>query len=464
MGIYRTYFDKNNTILKNSNLNTAKNPISELYCGDSVSRFIFYIDFTKLQSLVNNKEIDLADVNTKHILKITNTSNFDITGQLNVNNDIVVSDGNRSASCDIEVRPLTESWDEGNGYDYERVFLLGDNSFVREASNWTQATSTRDFVRPGAVNTAQIIGTQHMDHGNENISIDITDFVNQILTTGVTVNTYTGVSHNYQGFCLKYSDSDENAVSGITKTMGFFTKYTNTFFEPFIETVYDNVITDDRVNFFQHKNNNLFFYAYINGNLTNLDNLPTCNINGTGQTVYQKCKGVYYVTVPATLTNIMDTYFKYEDVWSDLTYNGINLDNVTLSFVMMEATKYYQFGSNVIEPVKYGVSISGVKFAETLTQGEVRKINFHLRKPYTQNDFGLVDNIYCRLYIKQGNNDVEIFDWQQVNKTYNTHSIFLDTSWLIPQTYYMDIKITVGGETNIYNEQLKFTVKNKIIG
>lgn len=464
MGIYRTYFDKNNTIVKNSNVNTAKNPISELYCGDSVSRFLFYVDFTKLQTLVNNKEINLNDANTRHILKITNTSNFDITGQLNVNNDIVVSDGNRSSSCDIEVRPITEFWDEGNGYDYERVFLLGDESFTREASNWTQATATTNFVHAGAVNSDDFIGGQHLDHGNENISIDITSFVNQILTTGVTVTTYTGISNNYAGFCVKYTDYNESAVSGITKTLGLFTKYTNTFFEPFIETVYDNVIQDDRVNFFENKDNNLFFYAYVNGNLVNLDNTPTCTIQSTEYPVYQKTKGVYYITISAYDSTNLNTYQNYEDIWSDLNYNGIPISEVTLNFVMLPSTKYYQFGSDVIEPVRYGISMSGIKFGENLTQGEIRKINAHLRKPYTQNDFGLVDNLYYRLYIKQGNNDVEIFDWQQINKTYNSHSTFLDTTWLIPQTYYVDLKVIVGGETNIYNEQLRFTVKSKIIG
>lgn len=463
MGIYRTYFDKNNTIVRNSNVNTAKNPICELYCGDSVSRFLFYVDFTELQNLVDNNEINLNDPNTKHIIKITNTSNFDVTGQLNVNNDIVVGDGNRSASCDVEISPITENWDEGNGYDYERVFLLGDESFAREASNWTEATGTRNFVRPGAVNTATNIGTQHLDHGNENISIDVTNYVNQILTTGVTVTTYTGVSHNYAGFCLKYTNAQENAVSGITKTMGFFTKYTNTFFEPFIETVYDNVIQDDRVNFYENKDNNLFFYAYVNGNLVNLDELPECYIGGNQFTVYQKCKGVYYITLTAADTQNYNTYQKYNDTWSNLIYNGNVLTSVTLDFVMMEEQKYYQFGSKIMEPVRYGISMSGIKFGESLTQGEVRKINVHLRKPYTQNDYGLVDQLYYRMYIKQGNNFVEIFDWQRINKTYDIHSTFLDTSWLIPQTYYIDLKVILGGETNIYNEQLRFTVKNKLV-
>ena len=43
--VVRTYFDRNNTILYNSEINTGKNPVTELYYGgDSYSRFIFHFN------------------------------------------------------------------------------------------------------------------------------------------------------------------------------------------------------------------------------------------------------------------------------------------------------------------------------------------------------------------------------------------------------------------------------------
>ena len=42
MGIYRTYFDKNNTIVKDSLVNTGRNQVSELFFGAKKSRFLFY--------------------------------------------------------------------------------------------------------------------------------------------------------------------------------------------------------------------------------------------------------------------------------------------------------------------------------------------------------------------------------------------------------------------------------------
>lgn len=471
MGIYRTYFEKNNTIVKNSSINTAKNPITELYCGDKVSRFLFLVNFQQIANMVENKQINISNGNIKHILKITNTSNFDVAPNLNVNNDISLGDGYRSASCDIELRPLTQFWDEGNGYDYEQVFLLGDNSYNVEASNWTNATTSVKFNNSGAVNTNYIIGTQHLDHGDENIEIDITNFVNKLLTTGITINTYSGQTtgtytadyHNYVGFVLKYTNSSETAFNGLTKTIGFFTKYTNTFFEPYIETIYDDLIKDDRVNFYVNKDNNLFLYSNINGSLKNLDELPICTIGNNTFTVKQVSTGVYYVTIPADYSlNHFNTHTKYQDIWTNIKYNGVTLNNISLSFVPLDSQDYYQIGSKVIEPVRYGATMSGIKFGEDLTQGEIRKINVLLRKAYTLNDYDFVDDLYYRMYIKQGNNIVEIFDWQPISKSYDTHFTYLDTSWLIPQTYYIDLKVVLAGEVNIYNEQLRFTVKSKI--
>lgn len=473
MGIYRTYFDKNNTIIfdgKGNTINTAKNPICELSYGDKTSRFIFYCDFTKLKDLVDDKKINL-DNSIKHILKIKNTSDFDMNTNLSLRNDINIGYSERSVSFDLEVRPITQFWDEGTGYDYFPSAFLGDQNYKTMPSNWIQATSTTDFVVSGAVNNHDILGNQHFDNGNENIEIDITDFINDIITTGVTVTsvyttggTYTGTSHNYQGFVLKYVDNLEHATgaTGSVNTVGFYTKYTQTFFEPFIETRYNDLVLDDRVNFYLNKTNNLFLYVNINGNLTNLDSLPVCTISGVTQTVRQKTTGVYYVVLDANALPF-DSYVEYSDTWSGLAINGRNLANVRLKFIPKDANEYYQIGSNTIDPIRYGISLSGIKREEVLSQGENRKINVLLRKPYTLNNYGFVDELFYRVYVKQGKNLVEVCDWQQIGKSYDNHFFYLDTSWMIPQTYYVDIKVEMGGEVNIYNEELKFTVNNKVI-
>ena len=54
--VIRTFFDKNNTLVYNSNVNTGLNPVTELFYGgdltsQSYSRFIFYFDEYRLKNL-----------------------------------------------------------------------------------------------------------------------------------------------------------------------------------------------------------------------------------------------------------------------------------------------------------------------------------------------------------------------------------------------------------------------------
>ena len=70
--VIRTYIEKNNTIIKNSEVNTGRNPIAELYYGGQESttdytRHLLYFDVEGLQEKYNNGEFgDLS--------KLTGTS------------------------------------------------------------------------------------------------------------------------------------------------------------------------------------------------------------------------------------------------------------------------------------------------------------------------------------------------------------------------------------------------------
>ena len=60
--------------------------------------------------------------------------------------------------------------------------------------------------------------------------------------------------------------------------VGFFTRHTQTYYEPFLETVYNNPIKDDRKNFYKNKVNRLYLYSNVGSEPTNLDNNPSVNI------------------------------------------------------------------------------------------------------------------------------------------------------------------------------------------
>jgi hypothetical protein len=471
MGIYRTYFDKNNTIIRDSYVNTGRNQVSELYYGGKLSRFIFYCSFNEIKNKINNKEIILNGGNVKHFLKIKNTSNFDISPFLSESNNLLFTDKFRSSSFDLELKPTKEFWDEGMGYDFEENVLSKpqNRDFNQEPSNWFQGTNASEFLNLG-ITLGDTISTQHFDKGSEDISMDITSFVNDLLindiTTGITSGVTTGITPSYTGFCLKYTDEYEGLTFEDDRAyvLGLFTKYTQTYFEPYIETVFDDVIIDDRVDFYLNKRNRLYLYVNIDGKLTNLDELPTCSILdidlGEDLIVKQQSKGVYYVEFLAT-GDIFDSYIEYRDIWSNIKINGLIRPDIRLKFIPKEDNDYYQLGSHITQPIRYGVSISGIKREEKLYQGENRIVNVHLRKPYTVSEIDVVTNVFYKLYIKQGANVIDIINWQVVNKIYNINMFNIDTTWLIPQTYFLDIKVERNGEINIFNEELKFIILNK---
>ena len=69
----------------------------------------------------------------------------------------------------------------------------------------------------------------------------------------------------------------------------------------------------------------------------------------------------------------------------------------------------------------------------------------------------LFDEVYYRVYIKEGRTSVNIFDWTQLDKT-NENSFILDTSYFIPRQYYMEIKAKTHSEEIFYKESISFEI------
>lgn len=454
MSIIRTYFDKNNTIISDlgASVNTGRNPVSEIFYGVNKSRFLFYVDLEEIRQKISSKSIDIPSI-TRHTLKMKNTSNFDVLPFRDYRGQIQFSNKQHSTSFDLELLPVSEYWDEGIGYDFQLVSSNTDESaFLLGASNWTNRTNENTWVNEGSVQTgATMITTQHFDKGNEDLELDITDYVNTILT-GAT---------GYAGFCLKYTDYFENVALAENKYVGFFTRHTHTFFEPFIETEYNDLVKDDRKNFILDQSCNLVLYVFKQGNLFNLDQLPVCSIGAANFTVTHISTGIYSADVLLSSGTYHD-FVMYHDIWSSIYINSVRQPNVTMDITPQPSSQQYQIGATSFETIPYGISVSGIKRDENITQGENRKILVHLRKPYTVSEVTVVDNIYYRLYVKQGINQVVVIDWTEINRSFDSNYFFIDTSWMVPQQYFIDIKLNIREETRLFNEELKFSIISQL--
>lgn len=461
--VIRTFFDKNNTIVSNRNVNTGLNPVTELFYGGSIgeqtySRFLFHFDETRLKALyTGGTYTDLTKL--RHTLRMTNTGSFD-TELLNTS----VAGKRRTSSFDLILFEIQQPWDNGVGYDYEIPLLVnGESAYYNGPSNWVEAQTGISWSGGTGVYSGSPSGitvtTQHFDKGNENIEMDVTDYVNGLLT---------GNTNNGLGIAFDRGYEELNTIT--PQYVGFFTNNTQTFYEPFIETIYDNYITDDRNNFFLDKPNKLYLYVNIAGNPTNLDTKPSVNIYNnndvlvsafTSSNVNHVTLGVYSIdlTIPTNSSNVETMY---SDVWTGITINGVNRANISLNFVVKDSMGYYSIGDNFMLPQKVAVSISGIQNKERIKRGDVRKVIVSARIPYTVEQTQNISGLKYRLYVTEGTSQLTVIDWQSIEMANNYYYFLLDTESLIPNTYYIDVQSTTGQEVTTLKNVLQFDIISQV--
>jgi hypothetical protein len=293
-----------------------------------------------------------------------------------------------------------------------------------------------------------------MDNGDENLDVDITDYVNSIVVSGNT-NHGLGIA-----FSVLYQDLSP----AIDQSVSFFTKYTQTFFEPFVETVFDDRIDDNRDNFIAEVNQNLYLYVTKGSNYYDLDSLPTVDIldynnaviSGLGNLTTTKIrKGIYKVTFG--LSGLLcDGKRFYFDKWKGLSIDGVSIDNLTQKFVPKPYTSLYTIGANPVELQRYVIQFFGLQLNEKIKSGENRKVVVTFRSlDYPKSV--LFDEVYYRIFVKEGKTQVNVFEWTQLDKT-NENSFFLDTSIMIPREYWVEIKGKTHNEEIFYKDLIKFEI------
>jgi len=453
MSYHRSYFSKNNTIIKNSQVNTAKNPNTEIFYGSGFSKFIFQVDLTNLQNKINNGDLVLNE-NTKHYLHLTNT----IFGDESLLGQLRGTQRQRTTSFDLLLFRIPEYWDEGVGFDYEEVYdyTTGNVTFDVRPSNWEMRTSLSGWTVPGIYSGATYVEIDeiHFDNGNENIHVDVTNFINGILS-GSTINN---------GMGLAFTPAYEEVTSDNDQSVAFFTKYTQTFFEPYIETVFDDCIDDNRENFFIDTNRNLYLYVNYMGNAFDLDDLPTVDILNnlnvsitglTGLTTTKIVKGVYKVTFKLS-GQLCDGKRFYYDKWCNLKISGTTLSCITQKFVPKPFASFFEIGTNQTEINRYAIQYFGVKLNEKIKRGEKRKIVVTFRS-INQSKSVLFNEVFYRIYIKEGKTQVNVFDWTKLDRT-NENSFILDTGFMIPREYWIEIKARIQSEDIFYKDDIKFEI------
>jgi len=458
MSYFRSYFEKNNTIIKNSQANTAKNPTTEIFYGSAFSKFLFKVDFTDLKNKVNSGEL-VVDTNTRHTLHLTNTI-FGDEGQKGLNR---TTGRDRTSSFDLIVFGLGQYWDEGLGYDYTDSsydFVNGNRTFDERPSNWFYRTTLNQWSVAGVFHDSPTIisgytGNKiHMDNGNENIDFDITPYVNGIISG----DTNHGLGLSF-AVVYQYLTPDRD------QSVAFFTKYTQTFFEPYVDSHFEDTIMDDRNNFVEKIEQNLYLYVTKGTNFYNLDSNPTVDILDSdgavitglsGLTTTLIRKGIYKVTFTITTPECDGKKF-FTDHWKGVILDGNTISGgVRQKFIPKPYTAGFTVGENQTELQRYAIQFFGIKQNEKIISGEIRKVVITFKSidvPKTV----LLDEVYYRIYIEEGTTQVIVHDWTLLDKT-NENSFQLDSSYLIPRQYFLQIKGKTHTEEIYYKESINFEI------
>lgn len=479
--IEKTYLSKCCSIIKDSDLNTGINPVGEIIYGHRITRMLVYFDLEKLCCKINDKVYpDISKF--KHTLKMTNCGSIDFSNlHSRLFSEIDDTIKVRTSSFDLIFFLIPKEWDSGKGFDYSlsyfnqgyyrpncgyeysdaRKLISTDganwyNAKTKDAWNeegvYSNTTLSKEYDKFSEGQPSIVIGRQHFDIGNEDIEFDVTDVVTKFLN---------GTLKNY-GIGIAYSPMLEISESKVENYVGFFTQHTNTFFEPYLESVYDECVEDDRANFILGKNNRLYLYANINGNLTNLDEIPTCYVNDTQYEVKQATKGIYYIDINISAHDYKPNTMLY-DIWGNIKYDGVEYDDVELEFVTKSNTSWLNIGSVVERTETFIPTAFGIKENEDIVRkGELRKVNVLARVPYTNQKAQLIDEMYYRLYVMDGNREITVIPFTKINRSVTENYFMLDCEQLIPQKYFLDIRIKYNGEIRNYKNILSFNIVSQL--
>ena len=479
--VTRTFLSKCNTISNSSKENFGLNPVCSLSYGSSISRALIYFDVDKLLDKINDGTYKNKE-KLSHVLKMTNCGSVDPKKFFEKDDSVKwLSQKHRASSFDVIAFKVPKFWDAGNGFDDSTdTWFLGYKSTSKDGSTWENSMSgmpwkesvsgtnltngiySSDFLwneynkwyRDDNGNVVPpkdciVVARQHFDYGNENLNLDITDFVNSILFEG---------EKNY-GLCLAFSPMLEETEDSEYHYINFFTNNTNTFFAPYVETRYNISINDDRYKFYLGKKNRLYFFSLVGGEFVELDELPICTINGEISEVFTDSKGIYYTELKLPKNEKEGVILT--DEWSNVKLDGEDIGEIELDFVTLSNKNFFNFGEEIGDNINLNPTISGINDDQKLNQGDIREITVTFRVPYKL-EYELVDESQYRIYVKDGEREIDVIDWDNINTLGRRNMFSIDTGELLPQDYYVDIKAKLGRQVLMYKDVLHFTVVNNV--
>jgi len=151
----------------------------------------------------------------------------------------------------------------------------------------------------------------------------------------------------------------------------------------------------------------------------------------------------------------------FNDVWSDIILNGENLPNITNQFVLKPIQANIIIGSQSQDPSEFGFSFYGINQNEKILNTDIRKVGVVVKRAYTTNTVLQNVQAFYRIYVMEGQTEVQVQDWTKINRTPNEFYFIFDMRDKIPNEYFIDIQVKMMGQTTTYKKQIQFQIVNK---
>lgn len=272
-------------------------------------------------------------------------------------------------SFDLNVHPLSRSFDEGNGIDEDNFLDIG-------YANWADATSVASWTSTGSDYIAGMSSSQHFDQGSEDLEMDVTSIVRAWMTGGLAQN----------GLVLKLGDTEENNAVNyfIKKFHSRESKFVDKL--PYIQARWNDAFKDNRGNFGFGVENKLAMYNFIRGDLVSVNGPVTVRIQdhilsqsaSYTQTfpAYQIADGI--LTASVFIDNTASFSCSFYDIW----YSGSRV-YLTSSFKPLALT-----ASKVDTYNEFVLDVTNLK--RTYSPDEETRLKVHARKRNYKTHIGVV--------------------------------------------------------------------------
>ena len=133
-----------------------------------------------------------------------------------------------------------------------------------------------------------------------------------------------------------------------------------------------------------------------------------------------------------------------------------------MEFEIRPVSTKLSFGTESVFKDMTVPTLYGINFDESINKNEIREITVDFRKKYTTDKKELVSNAEYRLYIKDGNREVDVIEYTPIEMAYLNNFFLIFAEDLIPHQYFVDIKVNDGREIRYYKEVLRFNVVSNV--